>query len=215
MSQIDNNKGIALVTALLFTLISLGIVMALLAIVTQGTRVSGANKAYKTATEAGYGAVDLIARDIMPAIFKGNFDATYKLNLADAIGMVITPGTCFDQKVSSSTALWTTCTAQATTAVPTQSPDMTFNLKASNDSTGYKVFAKIIDTRCGGDTAAGQPCSNSDTSGVDYLDVGGGVASASGTVTPQQRPAYFRIEVQSQRATNPREKAEMSVYYAY
>ena len=94
---------------------------------------------------------------------------------------------------------------------------MTFNLKATNDSVGFNVYAKITDTRCGGNTAAvpPQPCSNSDTSGVDYLDAGGGVASSSGAVTPQHRPAYFRIEVQSERAVNPNEKSQLSVLYAY
>jgi hypothetical protein len=92
---------------------------------------------------------------------------------------------------------------------------MTFNLKATNDGAGFNVYSKITDTRCGGDTTLNQPCSNSDTSGVDYLDAGSGVASSSGSVTPQHRPAYFRIEVQSERAVNPKEKAQLSVLYGF
>lgn len=214
MSKLRNNEGIALITSLLFTLISLGIIMALLTIVLQGTRVSAASKAYKNATEAGYGAVDVVSRDILPAIIKGTFNSAYKTNLADAIGLAFPLEACFNQKVSSSTSLWTACTGQPTSAVPKQSTDMSFNLKAANDTVGFNVYAKITDTRCGSDTA-GQPCSNSDTSGVDYLDAGSGVTSSSGTVTPQHRPAYFRIEVQSERAVNPNEKAQLSVLYAY
>src|SRR6185369_9447131 len=124
--------------------------------------------------------------------------------------------TCFNQKIGSPTALWTACGGtQATTLVPSQSPDMTFILKAANDPAGFKVYAKITDTRCGGDTAAGQPCTNSDGSSIIDLDTGGGVASATGTVTPQHRPAYYRLEVQSERANNPKEKSEFSVYYGY
>jgi len=227
MLKLRNNKGIALVTSLLFTLISLGIIMALLAIVTQGTRVSGAGKAYKTAIEAGYGAVDVVSLDILPAMYKGDFDSTYNSNLATAINLTInnmsyplnfpdnTLVSCFNQKFGSSTSLWTACGAQASSSVPKESPDMVFNLKALNDSVGFKVYTKIADTRCGGDAAAGQPCSNSDTSGVDYLDAGSGVTSSSGTVTPQHRPAYYRIEVQSERAVNPNEKSQLSVLYAY
>lgn len=227
MHNLKNNKGIALVTSLLFTLISLGIIMALLTVVTQGTRVSGASKSYKTAIEAGYGAVDVVTHDLFPAIFKGTFDSTYKDKLTTAIGLAFTstptfpstptspPSTCFEQKVGSSTSLWTACTGQPTSSIPTQSPDMTFNLKSTRDPVGYNVYAKITDTRCGGDTAAGQPCSNSDNSGVDYLDAGSGVAASSGAVTPQHRPAYFRIEVQSERAVNPNEKSQLSVLYAY
>jgi len=217
MAALHNNKGMALVTALLFTLISLGIIMALLTIVIQGTRVTAASKSYKTATEAGYGAVDVISRDILPAIFKGTFDTAYKTNMTDAIDMAFPLEACFNQKVSRSTDLWDplVCTGQPKSLVATQSYDMTFNLKATNDPVGFRVFTKITDTRCGGDTAAGQPCTNSDGSGIDYLDAGGGVTSSAGTVTPQHRPAYFRIEVQSERAVNPKEKAQMSVLYAY
>jgi len=38
MKMLQNNKGIALVTALMFTLISLGIVMLLLSSIIQGTK---------------------------------------------------------------------------------------------------------------------------------------------------------------------------------
>src|SRR6185369_10409648 len=206
MATLHNDKGIALVTALLFTLISLGIVMALLTIVIQGTRVSAANKSYKTAIEAGYGAVDVVSRDIMPAILKGTFDAAYQANMVSAISMAFPVGAeaCFNQKVAKSTALWDplVCTGQPTSLFANQSYDMTFNLKATSDPVGFKVYTKITDTRCGGDTAAGQPCTNSDGSGIDYLDAGGGVTSSAGTVTPQHRPAYYRIEVQSERAVN-------------
>jgi hypothetical protein len=92
---------------------------------------------------------------------------------------------------------------------------LTFRLKASNDPSGFTVYTKITDTRCGGDTASGQPCTNSDVTGVDYLDAGGGVASSSGSVTPQHKPAYYRVEVQSERTVNPVEKSQLSVLYAY
>jgi hypothetical protein len=215
MTTIRDNKGIALITALLFMLISLAIIMALLTIVTQGTRVSGASKSYSTATEAGYGAVDMVSRDILPAILKGAFDATYKANMTTAVGLSFPLETCFNQKLGKPTALWTACSGQSTSFDPTQSPDMVFNLKATNDPVGFKVVAKIADTRCGGDTTAGEPCSNSDTTGVDYLDAGSGVTSSSGSVTPQHRPAYYRIEVQSERAVNPNEKSQLSVLYGY
>lgn len=214
MSKLNNNKGIALVTSLLFALISLGIVMALLTVVSQGTRVSGASKSYKTAIEAGYGAVDVVSRDIFPAIFKGTF-ADNKSNMAAEIKLAFPLEACFNQKVNYSTSSWTACTGQPTSPVPKESTDLTFNLKATNDTVGFKVYTKIVDTRCGGDLAAGQPCSNSDNSGVDYLDAGSGVASSSGSVTPQHRPAYYRIEVQSERAVNPNEKSQLSVLYAY
>lgn len=216
MAAMHNNKGIALITALLFTLISLAIILALLTIVTQGTRVSAAGKSYSSATEAGYGVVDMVSRDILPAIFRGTFDAAYKANLATAVNLSFPLEACFTQKLGAPTSLWTNCTTgQPSSLDPTQSADMIFNLKATNDPVGFKVYAKISDTRCGGDTTTGDPCSNSDNSGVDYLDAGSGVTSSSGAVTPQHRPAYYRIEVQSERAVNPNEKSQLSVLYAY
>lgn len=221
MVRFNNNKGIALVTSLLFTLISLGIIMALLTIVIQGTKVSAANKSYKTAIQAGYGAVEIVTRDILPTAFTSvPLDTAYKASLA-SINLIFPLEACFNQKVQYSTLKpdgttnWLACTGSPTSPNPTESEDMTFNLRSTNDSVGFRVYTKITDSRCGGDSAVGQPCSNSDTSGVDYLDAGGGVASSSGSVTPQHRPAYFRIEVQSERAANPKEKAQMSVLYGF
>jgi len=218
MNTLRNENGIALVTSLLFTLISLGIVMALLTIVLQGTRMSSANKTYRNATEAGYGATDFITKDLIPTVLTGKFENSYRNAMLGAIDMRFpTDDTtaCFNQKITMSTAQWTACTGFPSTSVATQSPDIAFKLKSTRDPEGYQVYAKIIDTRCGGDTTASQPCTNSDTSGVDYLDAGGGVASATGAVTPQHRPAYYRIEVQSQRAVNPQQKSQLSVLYAY
>ncbi len=215
MKKINNDNGIALVTALMFTLISLGVIMMLLAIVSQGTRVSGASKRYKNAVEAGYGGLDVLTRDILPTKFSGSLDATYKTNLANAIALAFPQEACFTEKLEKSTASWSSACSNSSTLLATQSPDMTFTLKASNDTTGFKVYAKIVDSRCGGDAALGQPCTNSDTSGIDYLDAGGGVTSATGMVTPQHRPAYFRIEIQSERAANPIEKGQLSILYGY
>src|SRR5512133_4037952 len=100
MLTLRNNKGIALVTSLLFTLISLGIIMALLTIVIQGTKVSAANKSYKTAIQAGYGAVELVTRDILPSAFIGvPLTPAYKQTLTDAIGLALPLENCFNQKV--------------------------------------------------------------------------------------------------------------------
>lgn len=214
MKFLRNENGIALVTSLLFTLICLGIVMALLMVVVQGTRMSAASRTYRNTTEASYGAVDYLTKDLIPTILTGKLDSAYQNAMTTALSMnALTP--CFNQKITSPTSQWSSCTGSPTTPAATQSPDLTFNLKATNDTAGYQVFAKIVDTRCGGDPTASQPCSNSDASGIDYLDAGGGVASATGTVTPQHRPAYYRIEVEAQRAVNAEQKAQLSVLYAY
>lgn len=215
MRFVRNDKGIALVTSLMFTLISLGIIMLLLYSVTQGVRISAASKTYKTALDANYGAMELLSKDIFPTLLSGNVLKSDVIDNFAGLTMAFPSGSCFDQKMASSTPHWTLCGADNTSFSIKTAPDVTFNLKATTDPTGYTVYAKIVDTRCGGDATLGQPCSNSDASGIDYLDAGGGVTSSSGTVTPQHRPAYYRIELQAERAANPKEKAQLSVLYAY
>lgn len=215
-----NNKGIALVTSLLFTLLSLAIVMTLLYMVTKGTKTTAAQKRYKTALEASYGAAELLSKDLLPSMFRNYTTAASIADLPASfynVSLAIPDSGCLAQKTQKPTTQWDTtlCAAPTKTVTPTESPDLTFNLKAANDPAGYTVYSKIIDTRCGGDPSLGQACSNSDSSGIDYLDGGGGVAGGGGIVQPQSRPAYYKIEIQGERASNPREKSKLSVLYAY
>lgn len=213
MNKLQNESGIALVTALCFTLISLGIVMMLLYIVTQGTKVTAANKRYKTALEASYGGVELLQKDIIPRMM--NFTSAGSIQGLSLPGLMssITNADCIYQKLNKT--LWdsTKCDATTKTGIASVSPDMTFNLKATNDTQGYNIYTKIVDTRCGG--TASDPCSNSDpdSKGIDYLDKGG--TGSVGENTTVRRPAYYRIEVKGERASNPREKSELTVLYSY
>jgi len=220
-----NEKGIALINALLFTLLALAIIMALLYMITQGTKATTASKSYKTALEASYGATDLIANDILPTIFSnhttaGSINAFVAGSGLDALGFAVPNSNCFARKTTKNTSDWNTGGAcvdanAMKSPLPAELPDMTFNLKADNDSTGYKVYAKIVDTRCGGDPAIGQKCTNSDSGGIEGLDPGTSVASSNSAITVMRKPAYYRVEVQGERASNPREKSKLSVLYAY
>lgn len=220
MTRLNNNQGIALVTALMFTLISLGIVMMLLYIVTQGAKVSAANKTYKSSLEASYGAVEVVTKDLFPNIFSRYTTVTSMAALTSRysnVAMSFPAVNCFAEKTRKSTAQWDTtlCTGGSKSYLTADAPDVSFVLKAPNDAAGYRVYTKITDTKCGGNSALSEPCTNSDITGIDYLDSGGGVTGGGGKVTPQHKPAYYRIEVQGERAANPREKSKLSVYYAY
>ena len=220
MSRLNDDKGIALVTALLFTLISLGIVMMLLYIVTQGTKISAASKNYKTSLEASYGAVEVVTKDLFPTIF-GKYTSSASIgSLAtnySGVDLTMPALNCFAEKTRKSTAYWDTthCDTANKNSIPTESPDLSFILKSTNDAAGFRVYTKITDTRCGGNTALNEPCTNSDLTGIDYLESGSGVTGGGGTVTPQHKPAYYSIEVQGERASNPREKSKLSVLYVY
>jgi hypothetical protein len=221
MRQLKNEKGIALLTALMFTLLTLAIIMTLLYMLTQGIKISTASKSYKTSLEASYGAAELISKDILPLIFSSYTSAASMARVAGtfpaSLNMTTPNSACFAQKTQKNTAQWDAgvCAADTKSVLPTTLPDMTFVLKAKDDDAGFKVYAKITDTRCGGDPSIGQPCTNSDAGGIEGLDTGGGVASTAMPITVERKPAYYSLEIQGERASNPREKSKLSVLYAY
>lgn len=81
-----NQKGIALVTALLISVAIMAMAAGVLYLVTQATSMSGTAKRYATAQEAADGTVDLV-RDSVNQIFWGG-----------SIASVI-PDTCFTNAV--------------------------------------------------------------------------------------------------------------------
>jgi hypothetical protein len=221
MQIVRNEKGIALITALMFTLISLGIIMTLLYLITQGTKMSAANKTYKSSLEASYGAAEIVTKDVLPLVFKNCTTAacvTQKVGSFGGIDPTAPNAACTNRKATLNTAHWAdapACVANSKTEQASVLPDMTFNLKAENDPTGFKVYTKIVDTRCGGDPAIGQKCTNSDSGGVEGLDSGSGVAGIGSAITVERKPAYYRVEIQGERASNPKEKTKLSILYAY
>lgn len=219
MNKIKNENGIALVTALMFTLITLGMVMMLLYVVTQGTKTTAANKRYKTSLEASYGAVELLQKDIIPRMmnFSSASSGVAGIQAMNFPGLMTTitsaKADCLYQKLNKTSWDSAKCDGTTKSTVASVSPDITFNLKATNDPLGYNVYTKIVDTRCGGTSS--DPCSNSDpnSGGIKGIEQGG-----TGTVaekTAVGKPAYYRIEVKGERAGNPVEKSEISVLYAY
>ena len=213
--MINNEKGIALVTSLMFTLISLGIILMLLYTVTQGIKTSAAGKRYQNAREASFGAMELLSKEIIPNMFQGYSSSKLVTDYSSLNFALSSGGGCFSSKLFKSTANWTGCSANSLSSKADDSPDLTFKLQATSDPVGFIVYSKIVDTKCGGDTTVGQPCSNSDKSGIDYLDSAGGVTASTGTVTPQRRPAFYKVEIQGEKSVNPSERSKLSVLYVY
>ena len=69
MRFLQNEKGVALVTSIMFTALSLVICMSLLYIITSGIQATGTLKRYRTALEATYGGTELMLKDIINASF--------------------------------------------------------------------------------------------------------------------------------------------------
>lgn len=205
MKALRNEQGVALITALMLTLISLGIVMGLLYYITVGTKLSASQKRYKNVLEASHGGVEVFTKELIPKIFDG-YSTSKLVTDFDGINLAIPNGNCFNQKLTVATANWSAaCGASAKTLAPKESPDASFMLKGYVTQPGFNVFTKIVDTIPG----------NSDKSGFDLLDSGAGVSGSSSGVAPKHTPAIYRIEVQGEREVNPQEKANLTVIYAY
>jgi hypothetical protein len=224
MNPINNEKGIALVTALMLTMISLTIVMYLMYMVTSGVKLSGANKRYKTALEASYGAADMVIKEIMPTLFT----ATIANSLTNPMTALNTSGlysasfflptgitdACLMDKLTKPSSQWGSSCSK--TSDPKNSPDFKIQLQ-STGSDPYIVYTKIVETICSDPRPypTGK-CTGSDLSGIDYLDGGQGTTGGSSGITVKSMPAAFRIEVQGERnVNNPIEKSRLSVLYAY
>jgi Tfp pilus assembly protein PilX len=206
MRTLRNEHGIALVTSLMLTLITLAIVMAALYFITQQTQLSGASKRYKNSLEASHGGVEVFAKEIMPKVF--NNWSTSQLQTAFSginLSMANVTNACMKQKLNEDTKNWSACGPANKTWDPRSVPDVKFTLMGEGLQPGFNVYAKLVHTQAG----------NSDTSGFELLDSGSGVTGVSSGVSPKHVPAIYRIEVQGEGASSAREKASLSVLYAY
>lgn len=209
MKYLRNEDGIALITALMFTLICLAMIMTLMYYVLTATKMSAAQKRYHSSLEASYGGTDLVAKSILPRLFtdyssgktslNNDFGGTGKLDLrlgADA---------ALRAKLTSATSLWDNTVSRSVD--PKVSPDFIFTLKGQGTGEGFRVYSKIVDTIAGVGLI--------DASGIDYLDAGIGVAGTSTSTQTPRTPNVYSIEVQGEAVVNPTEKAGLSVLYAY
>lgn len=219
-----NNKGVALVTSLMLTMITLGIVMALFYILTQSIKISAATKRYRNVTEAAYGGAELMAFDIIGNAWK-NYSSSGGMSsrLVSTYGnidlAVSSPNDCLTQKLSSPSANWSNCSASQKSmdlASIKSSPDLTFLLKGISSGQHYKVYAKIVDTSSGNtDTASSSMISPNDSDG---LLSGSGSAynkTGAGGIAIQHIPYAYRLEVQGENESNALEKSNVMVLYAY
>lgn len=228
MRIINNEKGIALVTSLMFTMISLVICMALLHMIIAGTQTSGAYKRYKTALDASYGGTEIVTKDLIAQALKilpGATASQFTDSFTSAMGTLITPSfsECLQMRTNMPTRDWVGACANPTVN-PKNAPDITFNLNASSGSQ-YKVYTKIVDTRewrfsSFSTTSTGLPviihnkiAGNTDRSSTETLVKG--ATSGSNNVKVPHYPYVYKIEIQGEGAGNSAEKANITAVYAY
>lgn len=208
---VKNSQGIALVTSLMLTLISLTIVMAVLYMITQSVQQSGMVKRYKTALEASYGGTDIIMREFIPEILKNAESTTLFADLEEKYSLInLTVNSdadmqsCFQRKLNLQVSEWQDdkCIPANLSVNPKELPDLQFSMQATSGAP-YTVYAKIVDHLIG----------NTDKTGLQLE--GGGVAESLSFITPQHLPDVYRLEIQAERSTNAVEQGNISVLYAY
>ena len=204
--KFSDNKGFALVTSLMLTLISLTVVLSLLYLITQSIQLSGLNKKYKTALEASYGGTEIFTKDILPFVMRNYSSASMTTELQAnfaAVGLqVVTSQNCLQAKLTKSTSDWPAACNKSLS--PKDSPDIRYSMQAAAaGGNPFNVYSKIVDTTNG----------NTDISGLQLE--GAGVAEAQSVLSPQHFPYIYRIEIQGERSTNATAQANLEVLYAY
>jgi hypothetical protein len=186
MKYLRNEKGFAMVFVLVLAAISLAMTLAMLLMVSRGSFLSGQQKRFRTAVEAGWGGMEVMFQLISN---RGNPDNTLYTMLNPA-GV--------QTKLAGSVGTWGGLDSSNTIdpAVAT-SYDMTIDLGA------YRVYTKVVDTVDG-------------NSGADEgLLKTAVVNSGSGEVTVVSVPYLYTVEVLSQSTVNPTERSKLSVLYQY
>jgi hypothetical protein len=218
MKLIRNEKGVALVMVIIIAFIGLAMVSTLLFMVTQGTRISGFQKVFRTTDEAGLGGVQIATQVIKNNLFNAKQTGNTLLPIAALLNFTLDSGDlCLKQKLTLSRGGWLTTDPAyawpACTGVPDRvlaldadkSPDFTFDVSGVVYGQTFRVFTKIIDTVKG----------NTEEGGLGGKLGGSGVVSSmEGEITPPATPSLYRIEVQAQDATNPQQRSKYSVLYA-
>jgi hypothetical protein len=228
MNLLRNEKGIALVTVLVLSLIALAIVSTLVYLVIHGTRFSGFFKRYESVREAAYGGAEITAALISN---RGNliigtldnadcdpisFTSTCNCGDPDIIGGN-SPDTCLCRKLcdppyTGGTYNWGAvgsgaCPVDSVSLDSTSSPDMQFCLASDPLDLMkpiYQVSAKIVDTTKGCTDLSGE-------------DLGGTCVACSDSIFKgPPAPYLYRVEIDSQDSARPDlERARLSVLYAY
>lgn len=231
MKILHNEKGIALITSLMFTVLSLVMTMALLYMVTASIRTSGAIKRFKTSTEAVYGGLDIMVKDLITANFgykdylSTHTTATYsdymKVNYMASLNAP-NISECLQAKLTTPKRLWPASCIVDVSSDAKKAFDVSFNLNAASGSP-YVVYSKIVDTMdrtflvyTGASGAGGikkiVKAGNSDASATTLE--GGSTTEGAGVSVPHY-PYMYRLEIQAERKQNPLEKAKITVQYAY
>ena len=224
---LSTERGIALVMILVLSAIALAIMAGLIYMITTGTQVSGMQKRYKTALEAGVGGSD-ITYHLIGLRGEPSSTASFLNALSTPVNLypvITTPGlenctTCsgccgtnkegklfcgLAAKLNTPSTSWSSaCNTDSVAINPAvlTTYDMRLDLGASPYPTD-RVYAKIVDTVEG------------NTGGEEGLLGKGVVYAGSGEISVMKIPYLYTIEVDAENPSNPSERAKLSILYQY
>lgn len=233
MKYLHNENGIALITSLMFTMITLVITMSLLYMVTSSIRTSGAVKRYRTITEAAYGGTDIVVKDLISASFAfRDFSSStnpYSKYMTDRF---VSSGNyspsfsnCLKAKLTTPKNKWIAACSSSTLDAKVGT-DVSFVLNSASGSP-FSVYSKIVDTMerkfvvlesysaVGGQAKRSKTVSIAGNSDTTSTALESGSTTDGAGVTVPHYPYMYRIEIQAERQQNAAEKSKISVQYAY
>jgi hypothetical protein len=190
MGLLRNDKGLAMLMVMVLSAIALVVISGLIYMTTSGTSISGMQKRYKTALEAGEGGID-VSYQLIDA--RGNPNIT-------GLGLVINASSaCLTDKLTKATSNWTAgCDSSRTIDITNATTyDTRFDIGS------YRVYSKIADTVDG------------NSGGVEGLVKTGVVVSNPGEVPVKSVPYLYTLEVDVRNQADTAEKARISALYQY
>jgi len=186
---LGNERGVALIFVLLLAVVALITTAGLLYIVGKGGYLSGQQKRYHTALEAGRGGLQATLQVVAD---RG----------VDTMGLTnLVLGTDLATKLGNPTGSW--AAGIDNTSMIDPAVDNTYDLRF--DLGSYRIYSKIVDTVEG-------------NSGADTgLIKTGVVSTGSGEVVVMSVPYLYTIEELSANQVNPSttERVKISVLYQY
>jgi Tfp pilus assembly protein PilX len=201
-----NQKGIALIVALIIAFIILALGGMALYVSMQSTKISGGFKQYRSSIEAASGAFNETNR-ILEGIKSGT-----TVSLPNTL--IDNKTSCLYYKLNNPTTSWTNddlsndnCFSTTDKAKSTNIDDIKnyYDLKYSLGN--YIVYIKVSGTAEG----------NTSSSSNNGLTAGGVTSNKQGTniVHPPTIPYLYRIEIVSESKLNSNDKAHISLLYGY
>ncbi len=213
--KIQSEKGVALIIVIVLSAVALAIMTALIYMITMGTQISGLQKRYKTALEAGEGGGDVFYQLIATrAESAGVQSLSSGLNAVPGVNFSTwtTSANCvasgatytgLQTKLMTPSNLWSPECYGGSVSIDPLTPS-TYDMKIElGTTTKYSVYAKIVATTDG-------------NSGGDLgLLTKGVVSSNSGEVAVMSIPFLYAIEVVSENGARIDERAKISTLYQY